>query len=151
MTHRNIHSGEMHDRGTNLLEKHSTQREDDMSTAGGKFILISLMCILLSLTIASGAFGGASSNEISGRMAVTYNEEKGTATGMVAGYCQGEPVTIGPATVKMNQKEFSNTKVEDIGKNICGDDYSIKRVTRSSNNGKEMVADIVLVRNKAEY
>jgi hypothetical protein len=120
-----------------------------MSEAGGKFILISLMCILLSLTISSGAFGGSSSSEISGRMAVNYDQATGTATGMVAGYCQGEPVTIGPATLKMNQKEFSNTKAEDIGKSICGDGYSIRRVTKSNNNGKEMVADIVLVRNKA--
>ena len=50
----------------------------------------------------------------------------------------------------MNQKEFSNTKVEDIGKSICGDGYSISRVTRSNNNGKDMVADVVLVRNKAD-
>jgi hypothetical protein len=49
----------------------------------------------------------------------------------------------------MNQKEFSNTKAEDIGKSICGDGYSIRRVTKSNNNGKEMVADVVLVRNKA--
>jgi hypothetical protein len=69
---------------------------------------------------------------------------------MVAGYCHGEPVTIGTATLKMNQKEFSDTKVEDIGKSICGDGYSIRRVTKSNNNGKEMVADVVLVRNKAE-
>ncbi len=119
-----------------------------MSKVGGKIIIISLMSILLSLTITSGAFGGSSSSEISGRMAVTYNEDKGTATGMVAGYCQGEPVTIGPAIVKMNQKEFSNAKAEDIGKRICGDGYSIRRVTKSNNNGKEMVADVVLVRNK---
>ena len=120
-----------------------------MSKVGGKLILISLMCILLSLTITSGAFGGSSSSEISGRMAVNYDQATGTATGMVAGYCQGEPVTIGPATVKMNQKEFSNTRVEDIGKSICGDGYSIRRVTKSKNNGKDIVADVVLVRNKA--
>jgi hypothetical protein len=119
-----------------------------MSKAGRKFILISLVCVLLSLTITSGAFGGSSSYQISGRMAVSYDQITGIATGMVAGYCEGEPVTIGPATLKMNQKEFSNTKAEDMGKNICGDDYIIKRVTRSSNNGKEMVADVVLVRNK---
>jgi hypothetical protein len=117
-----------------------------MSKIEGKLIVILLMCILLSLAITSGAFGGSSSSDISGRMAVNYDQKTGTATGMVAGYCQGEPVTIGPATLKMNQKEFSNTRVEDIGKSICGDDYSIRRVTRSSNNGKEMVADVVLMR-----
>jgi hypothetical protein len=132
------------------LVKHSTQREDGMSKIGGKLILISLMCILLSLTITSGAFGESSSSDISGRLAVNYDQATGTATGMVAGYCQGEPVTIGPATLKMNQKEFSNTKAEDIGKSICGDGYSIRRVTSSKNNGKEMVADVVLVRNKVD-
>jgi hypothetical protein len=121
-----------------------------MSEAGGKFILISLMCILLSLTISSGAFGGSSSSEISGRMAVNYDQATGTATGMVAGYCQGEPVTMGPATLKINQREFTNIKAEDIGKSICGDGYSIRRVTKSNNNGKDIVADVVLVRNKAE-
>jgi hypothetical protein len=131
------------------LRKTFNTKEDGMSKVGGKFILILLMSILLSLTITSGAFGGSSSSEISGRMAVTYNQGNGTATGMVAGYCQGEPVTIGPATLKMNQKEFSNIKAEDIGKSICGDGYSISRVTKSNNNGKEMVADVVLVRNKA--
>jgi hypothetical protein len=145
-----VRNGEIAGRPAYHLVKHSTQREDSMSRAGGKFILISLMCILLSLTITSGAFGGSPSSEISGRMAVNYDQATGTATGMVAGYCQGEPVTIGPSMLKMNQKEFSNITAEDIGKSICGDGYSIRRVTKSNNNGKEMVADVVLVRNKAD-
>ena len=42
----------------------------------------------------------------------------------------------------------SNATVEDVGKSICGDRYSIKRVTKIKNNGKDMSADVVLVRNK---
>ena len=118
-----------------------------MSKARKKVMLVILMCVMLSLTITSGAFGGSSSSVISGRMAINFDQETGTATGMVAGYCQGEPVTIGPTTLKMNQKEFSNITAEDMGRSICGDRYSIRRVTRSTNNGKEMVAEVVLVRN----
>lgn len=119
-----------------------------MSKSGGKVIVISIMCILLSLMITSVAFSGSSSSEISGRMAVIYDQQSGTATGMVAGYCQGEPVAIGPTTVRMNQQDFSNATAEDIGKIICGVVYSIKRVTKSKNNGKDIIADVVLVRNK---
>jgi len=112
-----------------------------------KILCVLLVSIIFLFALTFEALGGSLSSEISGRMAVTYDKETGVATGMVAGYSQGDPVTIGPSTFPVGEGEFSGMKAEDAAKSICGNEFSIRRVTKSKNNGKEMVADVVLVRN----
>ena len=51
-------------------------------------------------------------------------------------------MTIGPATWAVSEKHFSNVNAEDVAKTLCGDSFAIKKVTKSVNNGREMVADV---------
>jgi hypothetical protein len=107
-----------------------------------------LLLLILSITLifAGIVYADPSAPAISGRLAASYDSAKGTITAMVAGYCEGKPVTIGPATWAVSEKDFSNLNAEDIGKTLCGDNFSIKRVMKSVNNGKEIVAEVVIVR-----
>jgi hypothetical protein len=107
-----------------------------------------LFCILVAVVLFLGsAFCVyAATSTISGRLAATYDSNSGTVTAMVAGYCEGNPVTIGPSTWAASEKEFSNLKAEDVGKTLCGDGMSLKKVTKSVHNGKNIVADVIIVR-----
>jgi len=109
-----------------------------------------LFCILIIVSLFFGSafsvYAGQMSSTISGRLAATYDSRSGTVTAMVAGYSEGNPVTIGPSTWTASEKEFSNLKAEEVGKILCGDGLSLKKVTKSAHNGKEIVADVVIVR-----
>ena len=111
-----------------------------------------LFCILVvvALFLGSALYVSAaqSTSTISGRLAATYDSKSGTITAMVAGYCEGNPVTLGPSTWAASEKEFSKLKAEDVGKTLCGDGLSLKKVTKSVNNGKEIVADVIIVRHE---
>ena len=108
-----------------------------------------LLFLILSITMifAAAVYADPSNSMISGRLAATYDSKTATLTAMVAGYCEGQPVTIGPVTWAVGEREFEGMQAEDIGKKLCGDDYSIKKVTKSVNNGKEIVADVLIVRH----
>jgi hypothetical protein len=109
-----------------------------------------LFCILIVAVLFLGSafclYAGQTSSTISGRLAATYDSNSGTVTAMVAGYCEGNPVTIGPLTWAASEKEFSDLKAEDVGKTLCRDGLSLKRVTKSEHNGKDIVADVIIVR-----
>jgi hypothetical protein len=109
-----------------------------------------LFCILIVVALFLGSalyvYAGQTSSTISGRLAATYDSSNGTVTAMVAGYCEGNPVTLGPSTWTVSEKEFSKLKAEDIGKTLCGDGLSLKKVTKSVHNGNEIVADVIIVR-----
>jgi hypothetical protein len=111
-----------------------------------------IFCILVAVALFVGSalcvYAGQTSSMISGRLAATYDSRSGTVTAMVAGYCEGNPVTLGPLTWAASEKEFSKLKAEDIGKTLCGDGLSIKKVTKSVHNGKEIVADVIIVRSE---
>jgi hypothetical protein len=109
-----------------------------------------LFCILVVVALFVGSalyvYAGQTSSTISGRLAATYDSRSGTVSAMVAGYCEGNPVTLGPSTWAASEKEFSKLNAEDIGKILCGGGLSLKKVTKSVHNGKEIVADVIIVR-----
>jgi|WetSurSiteA1Bulk_404760.scaffolds.fasta_scaffold111995_1 hypothetical protein len=108
----------------------------------------SLLILIISITLlyVPAVCADPSASPISGRMAASYDSAKGTITAMVAGYCEGQPVTIGPSTWAVSEKHFSNLNAEDVAKTLCGDTFAIRKVMKSVNNGKEMVADVVIIR-----
>jgi hypothetical protein len=65
---------------------------------------------------------------------------------MIAGYCEGKAVTVGPVTWAVTQEQFSNIKTEDVAKIVCGKDFTLQKVTKSENSGKEIVADVLIVK-----
>jgi hypothetical protein len=71
-------------------------------------------------------------------------DQNGNITAMFVGYTSGEPVMIGPSTWTAESKDLSNISAEDIGKKLCGKDNVLKRVTKSTNTGKEIVAEVVI-------
>lgn len=81
---------------------------------------------------------------MSGTLSAKIDSQNKTVTAMFVGYCQGEPVIIGPSTWTSSQKEFEDATAEQIADRLCGTEQGTKKVTKSSNNGKEMVAEIVI-------
>lgn len=114
--------------------------------------LLSVIIISVAVILSGMAYAHADSSvsAISGRLAAKYDSQSGTVTAMVAGYCESQPVTIGPSTWKVAEWEFANMNAADIARTLCGEKHTLQRVTKSSNNGREIVADIVMVRNKPE-
>jgi hypothetical protein len=112
--------------------------------------------IVLAVLLLAGVFflsafevsADPSASAISGRLAATFNKETGTVTALVAGYCEGKPVMIGPQTWAMAEREFSSLNAEDIGKVLCGNQLAITKVVKSSNDGKAIVAEVVLTKPK---
>ena len=46
----------------------------------------------------------------------TYDSKTGSVTAMVAGYCESQPVTIGPVTSAMTEQEFSHADAEKMAR-----------------------------------
>jgi hypothetical protein len=108
-----------------------------------------LFIVLLLVTVSIGAtlvYAASSVSTVSGRLGATYDNKTGNVTAMVAGYCEGKAVTVGPVTWAVTQEEFSNLKTEDVAKIVCGKDFTLKKVTKSANNGKELVADVLIMK-----
>jgi hypothetical protein len=51
-------------------------------------------------------------------------------------------------TWKSDVKEFTSASLNEIGDKLCGSNNSIKKVTRTVNTGKEIVAEIVVTTEK---
>jgi|WetSurSiteA1Bulk_404760.scaffolds.fasta_scaffold32668_1 hypothetical protein len=90
----------------------------------------------------------AEQSSISGTLSAKLDEKAGTVTAMFVGYCQGDPVMIGPITWKSDAQEFTRESLNEIGDKLCGSNNSIKKVTRTVNTGKEIVAEIVVTSEK---
>jgi hypothetical protein len=90
----------------------------------------------------------AEQSSISGTLSAKLDEKAGTVTAMFVGYCQGDPVMIGPMTWKSDAQEFTRESLNEIGDKLCGSNNSIKKVTRTVNTGKEIVAEIVVTSEK---
>jgi len=108
-----------------------------------------LFFILLLVSISVGAtlaYADSSVSIVSGRLGVTYDSKTGNVTAMIAGYCEGKAVTVGPVTWAVTQEQFSNIKTEDVAKIVCGKDFTLQKVTKSENSGKEIVADVLIVK-----
>ncbi len=109
--------------------------------------LLFMVLLLVAVSIgATLAYAASSVSTVSGRLGATYDNKAGNVTAMVAGYCEGKAVTVGPVTWAATQEQFSNLKTEDVAKIVCGKDFTLKKVTKSANNGKELVADVLIVR-----
>lgn len=87
----------------------------------------------------------AEQSTISGTLSAKLDENTGTVTAMFVGYCQGDPVIMGPMTWKSEAKEFTRQSLNEIGDKLCGNSNSIRKVTRTVNTGKEIVAEIVVI------
>ncbi|MFZ3137999.1 MAG: hypothetical protein WA126_11490 [Thermodesulfovibrionales bacterium] len=108
-----------------------------------------VLSVLFILTAAFSAYAAdPSTSLISGRLAATYDNKAGTVTAMVAGYCESQPVTIGPVTWAMTEQEFSNADAENIAQTICGKDHSLRKVVKTSRNGRDMIAEVIIDRTK---
>ena len=108
-----------------------------------------VLSILLILTAALSAYAAdPSMSPISGRLAAIYDNKTGTVTAMVAGYCESQPVTIGPVTWAMTEQEFSHADAENIAQAICGKDHSLRKVVKSSRNGSDMIAEVIIDKTK---
>jgi hypothetical protein len=108
------------------------------------FMLLLLAAVSIGATLA---YADSSVSAVSGRLGAIYDNKTGNVTAMVAGYCEGKAVTLGPATWAVPQGQFSNLKAEDVAKVVCGKDCSLTKVTKSANNGKEIVADVLVMKS----
>jgi len=108
------------------------------------------VAVLIALVMFAGyaAFADSSGSVISGRLAATFDAGTGTVTAIIAGYCGGEPVTIGPVTWQSTEKAFAALKAEEVGKTLCGKSHDIKRIVKAKNNGNGIVAEVLLVRKE---
>ena len=110
--------------------------------------LLFIILLLVSISIgATLAYADSSVSIVSGRLGVTYDGKTGNVTAMIAGYCEGKAVTVGPVTWGVTQEQFFNLKTEDVAKIVCGKDFTLQTVTKSANNGKELVADVLIMKS----
>ena len=113
-----------------------------------KVRLLFMVLLLVAVSIgATLAYADSSVSAVSGRLGAIYDNKTGNVTAMVAGYAEGKAVTLGPVTLYVAQAQFSNLKAEDVAKFVCGKDFTLKKVTKSANNGKELVADVVVMKS----
>jgi len=105
---------------------------------------ITLVFATLALVLLSGTFSSGYAAMISGRLVSTLDNRSGKATVLFAGYCKDEPVIIGPSTKIITARNFANCTKENIGKVLLGKDAVIKRVTKFNNNGKEIMAEVLI-------
>jgi hypothetical protein len=108
------------------------------------FGIISQVLTILALLLLLGAFSNGYAEMISGRLVSTLDSHSGKATTLFAGYCENEPVVIGPSTQTITAQNFANCTKENIGEVLLGKDAVIKRVTKFKNDGKEIMADILI-------
>lgn len=110
---------------------------------GGKmFKKIVLVTLLLSFTLMIGIV--CADDTMTGTLSAMLDEQNGTVTAMFVGYSGGSPVIIGPTTWECSPQDFSNATAEEIGSKLCGKKHNIKKVTQSTNTGKEVVAEVVI-------
>ncbi len=113
-----------------------------------KVRLLFMVLLLVAVSIgATLAYADSSVSAVSGRLGAIYDNKTGNVTAMVAGYAEGKAVTLGPVTLYVAQSQFSNLKAEDVAKFVCGKDFTLKKVTKSANNGKELVADVLIMKS----
>lgn len=86
----------------------------------------------------------ADSSTLSGTLSATMDEDNGTVTAMFVGYSGGNPVIIGPTTWESSADDFSDASAEDIGKIFCGSKHDLKKITKSTHTGRELVAEVVI-------
>ena len=111
----------------------------------GKKAFTGLLLIVCLAVIAVNVYAGQNEKAMVGTLSATLDNQNKTVTAMFVGYCEGDPVIIGPSTWTISSEEFAGSSAEEIGNKLCGRDSSVKKVTKSTNTGKEIVAEIVVV------
>jgi hypothetical protein len=106
-----------------------------------KITLVIAAFTLVLLAVTSSAGDAAM---ISGRLVSTLNSHSGKATTYFAGYSENEPVIIGPSTKTITAHNFASCTKENVGKVLLGENAVVKRVTKFTNTGKEIMADILI-------
>jgi hypothetical protein len=110
--------------------------------------LLFMVFLLVSVSIvATLAYADSSVSIVSGRLGATYDNKTGNVTAIVAGYCEGKAVTVGPITWAVSQEQFSNLKTEDVAKIVCGKNFTLRKVTKSENSDRAIVADVLIVKS----
>jgi hypothetical protein len=95
-----------------------------------KVRLLFMVLLLVAVSIgATLAYADSSVSAVSGRLGATYDAKSGNVTAMVAGYCEGKAVTLGPVTWAMTENQFSNLKADKVAKAVCGEDCTLQRIT----------------------
>jgi hypothetical protein len=108
------------------------------------FGIIALVFVILALVSLSGTFSNGYAETISGRLVSTLDSPSGRATVFFAGYCKDEPVIIGPYTKTISDQSFANCTKENIGTEFLEKDAVIKQVSKFKNNGREIMAEILI-------
>ncbi len=106
--------------------------------------LVRNIILLTILVFVSLSFAQAEDKTMVGTLSATMDEKNNTVTAMFVGYCEGEPVIIGPSTWSSSADDFSKASTEDIGNKLCGSEKSVKKVTKSTKTNKDVVAEIVV-------
>ena len=110
------------------------------------FQIITVVFVCLSLLMISGAFLNGHAETISGRLVSTLDSQSGKATVLFAGYCKDEPVIIGPYTKTISTQDFANCTKENIATEFFGEDTVVRKVSKFNNNGKEIIAEVLIER-----
>jgi len=131
-----------------LLQTFVEKKARDEMCKKTKVRLLFMVLLLVAVSIgATLAYADSSVCAVSGRLGAVYDNGTGNVTAMVAGYAEGKAVTLGPVTWTVDQGQFFNLNAEDVAKFVCGKDFTLKKVTKSANNGKELVADVVIMKS----
>jgi len=125
------------------------KRGSDMSTGKGcKLLMIVILSLMVTMAAVLNSYAEEEKTMV-GTLSAQMDSEKKTVTVMFVGYTEGSPVIIGPTSWEISEQEFSKATAEDIGKKLCGQDHSFKKVTKFINTGKEIVAEVVIKSEKA--
>jgi len=108
------------------------------------FGIITLVFVILALLSLSGTFSNGYAETVSGRLVSTLDSQSGKATVLFAGYCEDKPVIVGPYTKTISADNFANCSKENIGAELLGEDAVIKHVSKFKNNGREIIAEILI-------
>jgi uncharacterized protein YebE (UPF0316 family) len=111
---------------------------------------VAAMIIFCFLIIFIVTLSSVYAEDISARLVSLFDGKNGKATTMLVGYCKDSPVVIGPGSVAISQKEFSACTSDDVSDIIPEKNLAVKKVTKFSNNGKEIVAEVVLTRGSQQ-
>lgn len=108
--------------------------------------IVTVLAVLAVLVLLSGNFSSTYAEMISGRLVSTFDSQNGEATIFFAGYCKDEPVVIGPSKRAATAQFFASCTKDNMGQMFSEEKAVIKKVTKFSNNGRQIVAEVVMER-----
>jgi hypothetical protein len=109
-----------------------------------KILLSVILLVSVILISTSSLYAQPAGKNVSGTLSAQLDNKKGTVTAMFVGYTEGSPVVVGPYSWDISRREFSKATATDIGKRLFAPDCHITKVTKSTNSGKEIIANVVV-------